>query len=89
MAEAPARTRFVELLAPAVLQAARVARTLEGKVANRPKSGEGSDGCVLFVHRCSFGVVKVFGSGRCVITHPAFQGFYMLVLCLIYQYIWN
>jgi fructose-1,6-bisphosphatase/inositol monophosphatase family enzyme len=32
--------RFVELLMPAVLEAAKIARALEGRVANRPKSGE-------------------------------------------------
>jgi hypothetical protein len=42
MAEAPSPGRFVDLLAPALLQAARVARVLEGRVANRPKTGEGS-----------------------------------------------
>lgn len=32
--------RFVELLTPAVIEAAKIARSLEGRVANRPKSGE-------------------------------------------------
>jgi len=35
--------RFVEILAPAVRQAAGVARALEGRVQNRPKAGEASD----------------------------------------------
>ena len=36
----PSPERFVDLLGPAVRQAAAVARALEGRVANRPKAGE-------------------------------------------------
>ncbi len=36
-------TGFVELLAPAVRQAASIARALEGRVQNRPKAAEASD----------------------------------------------
>ena len=40
---APGPEAFVEDLWPAIRQAAAIARALEGRVANRPKSGEGSD----------------------------------------------
>ncbi|MCG8589999.1 MAG: hypothetical protein MJE66_11980 [Proteobacteria bacterium] len=36
----PSPEQFVELLAPPLRQAAAIARALEGRVANRPKSGE-------------------------------------------------
>jgi fructose-1,6-bisphosphatase/inositol monophosphatase family enzyme len=39
----PDPERFVEILRPAVRQAAAVARALEGRVRNRPKVGEGSE----------------------------------------------
>ena len=42
MADVPAPGRFVDLLAPAVQEAADIARAMEGNVANRPKSGETS-----------------------------------------------
>jgi hypothetical protein len=38
----PAPAEFVRLLAPALRQAAQIARALEGRVANRPKAGEES-----------------------------------------------
>ncbi len=40
MRKAPAPESFVESLAPALRQAAAVARAMEGRVANRPKAGE-------------------------------------------------
>lgn len=40
MAEVPAPERFVEVLGPAVRQAAAIARALEGRVRNRPKASE-------------------------------------------------
>lgn len=43
MAEIPAPERFVEVLGPAVRQAAAIARALEGRVRNRPKIGEATD----------------------------------------------
>lgn len=42
MADVPAPGRFVEFLAPAVHEAASIARAMEGRVANRPKTGEAS-----------------------------------------------
>jgi fructose-1,6-bisphosphatase/inositol monophosphatase family enzyme len=41
--EAPEPGAFVAQLAPALRQAASIARALEGRVANRPKHGEASD----------------------------------------------
>lgn len=38
----PAAAEFVRRLAPALRQAAQIARALEGRVANRPKAGEDS-----------------------------------------------
>jgi fructose-1,6-bisphosphatase/inositol monophosphatase family enzyme len=40
MREVPAPAEFVRALAPALRQAASIARALEGRVANRPKQGE-------------------------------------------------
>lgn len=42
-AVSPDPERFLEILRPAVRQAAGVARALEGRVRNRPKFGEGSE----------------------------------------------
>lgn len=43
MSGAPSPEEFVRVLAPAMEQAAAIAAALEGRVANRPKSGEASD----------------------------------------------
>lgn len=40
MSAAPRPAEFVQVLAPAVRQAAAIARALEGRVQNRPKAGE-------------------------------------------------
>ena len=40
MSQAPNPSDFVQAMAPALLQAASIARALEGRVANRPKRGE-------------------------------------------------
>ena len=42
MRKAPAPDDFIGALAPALRQAASIARALEGRVANRPKRGEAS-----------------------------------------------
>ena len=43
MALAPDAQQFVEVLRPAVRQAAAIARALEGRVPNTPKRGEVTD----------------------------------------------
>jgi len=43
MSEAPSPEQFIEVLRPAIRQAAAIGRALEGRVPNRPKTGEPSD----------------------------------------------